>query len=114
MPLTILLIVAKEGRSCDLRVVYRQVRSAIAVTRKQIDMLEREGLVARIGDPHDRRALRVRLTASGRKAFRAMAEAHERWIVDALSVLDRAQMSQLGDLLGTVKAHVAEAKEKGQ
>ena len=78
------------------------------------DMLEREGLVARIGDPHDRRALRVRLTASGRKAFRAMAEAHERWIVDALSVLDRAQMSQLGDLLGTVKAHVAEAKEKGQ
>jgi len=77
------------------------------------DLLEREGLVARIGDPDDRRALRVRLTAGGRKAFRAMAEAHERWIIHALGSLDRAQMSQLNDLLGRIKSHVTAEKEKG-
>ncbi len=78
------------------------------------DLLEREGLVVRIGDPDDRRALRVRLTPAGRKAFRSMAEAHERWIIDAMSVLDRTQLSQLNDLLGRIKSHVTAEKEKGQ
>ncbi len=78
------------------------------------DLLERDGLVARIGDPHDRRALRVRLTPAGRKAFRAMAEAHERWIVDAFAVLERSDMVQLNELLGMVKAHVSTVGEAGK
>jgi DNA-binding MarR family transcriptional regulator len=75
------------------------------------DLLERRGLVARIGDPHDRRALRVRLTGAGRRAFRAMAEAHERWIIEAFGALDRDELSCLGDLLGRLKAHVRQAQE---
>jgi DNA-binding MarR family transcriptional regulator len=71
-----------------------------------VDLLEREGLVTRIGDPHDRRALRVRLTTAGRKAFRAMADAHERWIIEAFASLGRAEIAQLSNLLGQVKARV--------
>ena len=70
------------------------------------DVLEREGLVARIGDPHDRRALRVRLTAAGRKAFGAMAQAHEQWIIEAFGSLTRTDLVRLGELLGQVKTHI--------
>jgi len=75
------------------------------------DLLERDGLVSRIGDPDDRRALRVRLTAAGRRSFRAMAEAHERWIIEAFAVLDREDLARLADLLGRLKAHVRRAEE---
>jgi DNA-binding MarR family transcriptional regulator len=75
------------------------------------DLLEREGLVSRIGDPDDRRALRVRLTAPGRKAFRAMAEAHERWIIGAFAALNRDELSRLAKLLGRIKTHVKAAEE---
>ncbi len=70
------------------------------------DLLEREGLVVRSADPDDRRALRVCLTAAGRKAFRAMAETHERWIIEAFGTLDRGELGRLADLLARVRQHV--------
>ena len=70
------------------------------------DLLEREGLVTRVTDRADRRAFRVRLTAAGRRAFRSMAEAHERWTVEAVGVLHKAEIAQLNELLGRLKAHV--------
>ena len=77
------------------------------------DMLEREGLVARSADPLDRRAYRVRLTATGRKVFRAMAEEHERWIVEAFAGLTRREINDLFALLGKLKTHVR-ANEGGE
>ena len=76
------------------------------------DLLERQGLVTRIGDPHDRRALRVRLTAVGRRAFGAMAEAHEQWIIDAFAALPSGEIRQLSDLLGRLKAQVKKTGEE--
>ena len=70
------------------------------------DLLEREGLVARSADPLDRRAYRVRLTGAGRKVFRAMAEEHERWIVEAFAGLTRREVSDLIALLGKLKTQV--------
>ena len=70
------------------------------------DLLEREGLVARVIDRGDRRAFRVRLTAAGRRAFRTMATEHERWIIEALSNLGKRDVSRLAALLGRVKTHV--------
>jgi DNA-binding MarR family transcriptional regulator len=75
------------------------------------DLLEREGLVTRIGDPDDRRALRVRLTAAGRRSFRAMAAAHERWIVEAFAPLDPDELGRLAGLLGRLKSHIRGAEE---
>jgi DNA-binding MarR family transcriptional regulator len=77
------------------------------------DALEAEGLVTREEDPRDRRAYRVRLTAAGRKAFRAMAEEHERWIIDAFSALSARDLAQLAELLGRLKNHLrTNAKEQ--
>lgn len=68
-----------------------------------VDALEADGLVSRLSDPNDRRASRVRLTSPGRKAFRTMAQAHERWIIEAFRGVDRSEVEILRTLLGKVK-----------
>lgn len=78
------------------------------------DMLEREGLVVRAPDPADRRALRVRLTPTGRRVFRAMAAEHERWIIDAFAGLTAREASTLADLLGRLKASVRSTEGAGE
>jgi DNA-binding MarR family transcriptional regulator len=76
-----------------------------------VDALEKDGLVARIADPSDRRAWRVRLTAVGRRAFRGMAAEHERWIADAFSGLAASDIAQLSDLLGRLKQQIRATEE---
>jgi DNA-binding MarR family transcriptional regulator len=70
------------------------------------DMLEQEGLVERVADPADRRVWRVRLTRLGRRAFAAMAQEHERWIVEAFAELSTREMNAMAGLLGRLKTHV--------
>ena len=70
------------------------------------DQLVAEGLVDRGGVEGDRRAWRVQLTARGRKAFQAMAQEHERWILDAFAGLTEREIATLHRLLGKVKQHV--------
>lgn len=67
------------------------------------DRLVAEGLVERRDDAHDRRAYTVRLTAEGKRQFRAMARAHEGWIVELFGGLSAVQQAQLFDLLGQLK-----------
>lgn len=67
------------------------------------DRLVAEGLVERHEDPGDRRAWTVQLTAEGRRQFRAMARAHEAWVMDLFSGLTAAQQAQLFELLGRLK-----------
>jgi DNA-binding MarR family transcriptional regulator len=78
------------------------------------DTLEREGLVARIDDPDDRRAFRVKLTPNGRRTFRAMAEEHERWIVEAFDGINGTQARDLAALLGGLKAHVRKLEDSAE
>lgn len=78
------------------------------------DMLEKDGFVKRAAEPGDRRALRVRLTESGRTHFRAMAEAHERWIVDALDAVDRNELKALITLLAKVKSSARDSNHRGE
>ena len=67
------------------------------------DKLVAERLVERRDDPHDRRAYTVRLTAEGKRQFRAMAKAHEAWVVELLGGLGPREQAQLFDLLGQLK-----------
>jgi DNA-binding MarR family transcriptional regulator len=70
------------------------------------DLLEREGLVARVNDPQDRRAFRVKLTPSGQRLFKKMAGEHERWIVDLFEGLPSKGKQRLAGLLQDLKNHV--------
>jgi DNA-binding MarR family transcriptional regulator len=68
------------------------------------DELEAEGLVERLADPHSRRALLVRLTPKGKRAFRAAAKANEIWIAEFFSVLSAKDKTAMFEILGTQKA----------
>ena len=72
------------------------------------DQLVDEGLVERQRVPGDRRAHAVRLTPAGRRAFRAMAEEHEQWVVELVSGLSAGERDRLYALLGRLKRGVAE------
>lgn len=74
--------------------------------------LVQEGMVTRETVDEDRRACRVRLTAVGRRSFRAMAAEHEGWIVDACSALNSRELAQLKDLLGRIKERVRSTTRK--
>src|SRR5262249_57023105 len=52
-----------------------------------VERLLAQGLLDRRASPHDRRVQRVRLTAAGRRAFRAMARANADWVSDLFSEL---------------------------
>jgi DNA-binding MarR family transcriptional regulator len=73
------------------------------------DLLEREGLVARVPDPMDRRAFSVKLSPAGRRAFARMAEVHEGWIVEMLQGVSSTDKSKLIELLSQVKHHLKPA-----
>ncbi|HEX4859855.1 MAG TPA: MarR family transcriptional regulator [Rhizomicrobium sp.] len=60
-----------------------------------VSRLVEDGLVTRTQDKADRRVLRVKLTAKGRRDFRAMAGEHERWIDHLLADLADPEISQL-------------------
>jgi DNA-binding MarR family transcriptional regulator len=75
------------------------------------DQLVAEGLVERRAIPGDRRAHAVCLTAEGRAAFAAMAEEHERWIVELTAALGVADREALYELLGSLKRAVGTALE---
>ncbi|MFN3285372.1 MAG: MarR family winged helix-turn-helix transcriptional regulator [bacterium] len=86
----------------------RMMVTAGNVTRL-VDQLEAEGLVTRVPDPRDRRTVRVRLTAEGRRRFAAMAAVHEGWIVELFRGLSRDEREQLYALLAALKQSVARA-----
>src|SRR5215467_5492539 len=55
-----------------------------------VERLVADGLLARKPAPNDRRAQIVRLTPAGRRVFRAMARAHEGWILRIFAEIGRA------------------------
>jgi DNA-binding MarR family transcriptional regulator len=68
-----------------------------------VDKLVAEGFIERRNLSADRRVFHVMLTADGKRQFRAMARAHEGWVVQLFAGLDATQQAALYELLGTLK-----------
>jgi DNA-binding MarR family transcriptional regulator len=77
------------------------------------DELEASGFVERTSHRGDRRAYAVRLTPAGRRAFSAMARAHERWIVALFSGLSAKERAGMLDSLAKLKRHIASSDGEG-
>jgi DNA-binding MarR family transcriptional regulator len=71
------------------------------------DQLVDEGLVMRDDNPKDRRAYIVKLTPAGRKVFKQMAEAHEKWVLELFSGLSDREVGTFYKLLAQLKQHVS-------
>ena len=70
------------------------------------DRLVQDGLATRSSALHDRRTQFVRLTPSGRAAFRTMAEAHQSWLGDMMGGMERDEVVSLLGLLDRLKRSV--------
>ena len=78
-----------------------------------VERLVADGLVARRPSPSDRRVQLVSLTPEGRRAFRALARAHENWISEIFSDLKASDLSTLMELLAKAKRSAAGALQRG-
>jgi DNA-binding MarR family transcriptional regulator len=78
------------------------------------ERLVTEGVVSRRRAANDRRAHLVRLTDKGRRQFRKMAKAHERWIAGLFAGLSKREVDELLTLLGKAKASTRNAVEKAR
>ena len=77
----------------------RKVLTSAGNMTDVVDKLERRGLVRRMRDPADRRAVRVELTAPGRALIEALFPCHAADIARAMSGLTAAELQALGALL---------------
>ena len=82
-------------------VAERMVARSPDMTRL-LDRLERRGLVRRTRDPHDRRAVRVRITAAGRDQLAGLDDVAKRRLGSAFGDLDRARLESLRDTLEAI------------
>ena len=67
-----------------------------------LDRMEADGLVRRVGDPHDRRRYLIRLTDKGLAAFDEMAKANAHWVASAFAAIDDETLDRLHDELGSI------------
>ncbi len=71
-----------------------------------VDRLVQDGLATRASASYDRRTHFVRLTPSGRAAFRTMAGAHQSWLREMMGEMDRDEVVTLLGLLDRLKRSV--------
>ncbi len=77
----------------------RKVLTSAGNMTDVVDKLARRGLVARLPDPADRRAVRVDLTGPGRALIEGLFPQHAAGIVRAMAGLSGAELRELGALL---------------
>ena len=69
--------------------------------------LVEEGMVERSFDDSDRRTVTIKMTDSGRDAFRVMAKRHEEWVIAKLGELSREAKRDLLENLVLLDRHVS-------
>jgi len=77
-----------------------------------LDGLERDGLVERLGDPEDRRVVRVRLTSRGEALLERVRPAYFHWFARLMEPLSESEREHLVCLLQKVQARIAELSEE--
>lgn len=73
-----------------------------------IRRLEKEKLVIRTRQPHDKRTHYVKLSRKGRDAFRVQSQAHEHWIKEIFGGLSSPDMETLQSLMRKTKHSLEE------
>ena len=98
----ITLFNAANGRLRMTELAERVLLSASGVSHL-VTRLERDGLVARVVDEHDRRSFFAALTTSGRRRLRESRPTHNEVVRAHLTTrVTRAQLRALGDLWDTI------------
>jgi DNA-binding MarR family transcriptional regulator len=104
--ITLLRAIDKHGpvRVSDLAAWQGVDKSTVT---PQVHRLEDRGLVARQGDPHDRRAVRLSVTGLGRRTLQGMNEVGVHLFEQALDGWPRADQRALATLMLRLAAELA-------
>lgn len=91
----------KPARMSDLQ--HNVLLSQPALSR-MVDRLEARGLLTRVRDDTDGRAVRIALTPRGAEVQRAVGRSHARSVEKAMRVLSPEEQRELGRLTGALHA----------
>ncbi len=101
---------AEPTRLCDLQSGVLLSQPALS---RMVDRLVTRGLLERETDPHDGRAVLVRLSEEGKRVQRELGRAHGRDIGKALRVLEPEELGELKRLTQKlIAAHATGASEQ--
>lgn len=89
----------RHGRGLKMSALSAELMVSNGNVTGIVERLVQAGLVVRLPDRDDRRAMLVRLTRRGRETFAAMAATHRAWVGEALSGLDAEDAAGLIRLL---------------
>lgn len=92
-----------EARPSDLATFFGIGKPTLS---RQVQLLERLGLVDRAADPRDGRAVRLTLSENGRERVRAARTARRERLHERLREWDEAEMLRLAELLARLNAAV--------
>lgn len=97
----VIFTLRRQGRDVSLApsVLAKLMMLSSSATTNRLDRLEKKGLIRRVADPEDRRALKVELTEEGFALAEEMVVSHVETEENALATLSREERDQLQRLL---------------
>ena len=78
-----------------------------------IDHMERDGLVKRVRDNADRRAIRVMVTEKGAELFETVRSPSRELVYQIMSCYNEEELSRLAELLQRVRRHTVQELARG-
>jgi len=100
LPQLMLLHLARRNGPYRLTELAAKIEVKPSAVTVMVDRLEKRGLVRRVQDPGDRRAMLVEVTAEGEETLRMAEELRRRLLGRFMERLDPAEVRLLADLLG--------------
>jgi DNA-binding MarR family transcriptional regulator len=100
LPQLMLLHLARRNGPYRLTELAAKIEVKPSAVTVMVDRLEKRGLVRRVHDPGDRRAMLVEVTAEGEETLRMAEELRRRLLGRFMERLDPAEVRLLADLLG--------------
>ena len=99
LPQLMLLNLTSIHGPCRLTALAEKIEVKPSAVTVMVDRLEKRGLVRRVQDPDDRRAVRVEITAEGRDVLDKARELRNEVLGGFMNGLDPEEARRLADLL---------------
>lgn len=103
--LKLLLFIHRSGsvRATDIADFFGHAPRTVT---EAVDGLEREGLVARVPDPNDRRAKNIRITEAGNAIILQAEPVRDYWMKRVFSALEPAEYALMLDIFDRLRTHM--------
>ena len=104
------ILYSLKAGACRAGFIANQARISPSSVTEVVEDLERDGLVRREDDPEDRRAVRVALTAEGRRHIQRFEHAMAVALAESLQGLTVAQRHRIKAAFGDLREAIADAE----